>query len=91
MSKGNKQRGSEDTKVAEKAIETAPEKKKEAGTSNKGVLVMNRTNQKQVVQLDGEHLVFTAYEKKELELTEKEATDKFSYWINKNIVQIKKK
>lgn len=52
------------------------------------VFVKNRTNQKQVLQVDGELVELQPYGKSETNLNEKDAKIKFSYWISKNIVQI---
>ena len=50
--------------------------------------VKNRTNQKQVLQVDGELVELQPYGKIETNLNEKDAKIKFAYWISKNIVQI---
>lgn len=52
------------------------------------VLVMNRTNQKQVIQVDEQLMVLNSYEKIEVGLNKEDAEKKFAYWISKNIVQI---
>ena len=57
-------------------------------SANGYVSVKNRTNQKQVLQVDGELVELQPYGKIETNLNEKDAKIKFAYWISKNIVQI---
>jgi hypothetical protein len=52
------------------------------------VKVKNRTNQKQVVAFKGETFEFLAGETKKLQLTPREAEEKFSVFLSKNILTI---
>lgn len=54
----------------------------------KFVFIKNRTNQKQVLEVDGELVELQPYGKFDTKLGQKDAERKFSYWISKNIVQI---
>lgn len=54
------------------------------------VFVKNRTRQKQVLQFKDEQLVLLGYEKVRVELDFETAKDKFSYWSDKNIIEIVK-
>lgn len=72
----NKQQQSKDTKEVSRV------------SSNGYVSIKNRTNQKQVLQVDGELVELQPYGKIETNLIEKDAKIKFAYWISKNIVQI---
>ena len=54
----------------------------------KSVFVKNRTNQKQVLEVNGALVELQPYGKLDTKLGKKDAEEKFSYWISKNIVQI---
>ena len=76
-----------------KPVAKAPESKevaKEKVVTTKVVItkVKNRTNQKQVVAFKGETFEFLAGETKKLQLTSREAEEKFSVFLSKNILTI---
>ena len=52
------------------------------------VSVKNQTNQKQVLELDGEQLVLLAYETKDLDIDQATAEVKFLNYSKKNIVKL---
>lgn len=81
MPRSRKRGNSASTKKEEQKPTTSAKDKKL-------VFVKNRTNQKQVIQVDEKLMSLNPYEKIELELNKEDAEKKFAYWISKNIVQI---
>ena len=76
-------------KPVAKATASKVEAEKEVKTTQVAFIqVKNRTNQKQVVAFKGETFEFLAGETKKLQLTPREAEEKFSVFLSKNILTI---
>ena len=71
---------------------TKPSAKEDSVAENvsepSGTVLQNTTNQKQSLELNGEQIVFNAYEKKHINLDEEKAKSKFNFWILKGILNI---